>query len=107
MNKKIAVIAIGGNSLVKDKAHQSIQDQYKAVNDTCKHIAEMIQKGWTVAIGHGNGPAVGSHFAEGSMAPKIQACIKFIENGGKKAIITDPDNIGRALVGDTGTCIEL
>jgi carbamate kinase len=49
--------------------------------------------------------AEGTHFAKGSMAPKIQACIWFIERGGKKAIITDPDNIGRALAGETGTMI--
>jgi carbamate kinase len=49
--------------------------------------------------------AEGTHFAKGSMAPKIQACIWFIERGGKKAIITDPDNIGRALAGETGTII--
>jgi carbamate kinase len=45
------------------------------------------------------------HFAPGSMLPKIEACIKFIENGGKKALITDPPNIPRALNGETGTWI--
>ncbi len=54
MSQKIAVIAIGGNSLVKDKAHQSIEDQYQAVNETCRHIADMTEEGWTVAIGHGS-----------------------------------------------------
>ena len=49
--------------------------------------------------------AEGNHFAKGSMAPKIQACIWFLEKGGKNAIITDPDNIGRALAGETGTWI--
>ena len=59
MSQKIAVVAIGGNSLVKDKARQSIEDQYQAVKETCYHIADMIDQGWTVAIGHGNGPQVG------------------------------------------------
>ncbi len=45
-------------------------------------------------------------FAKGSMLPKIQAIIKFLENGGKKALITNPENIGRALKGETGTWIE-
>ena len=45
------------------------------------------------------------HFAKGSMLPKIQACIQFIENGGKQALITDPPNIPRALNGETGTWI--
>jgi carbamate kinase len=48
----------------------------------------------------------GIHFAKGSMAPKIQAIIWFLESGGKQAIITNPENIGRALRGETGTWIE-
>ncbi len=47
----------------------------------------------------------GTHFAKGSMAPKIAAIIWFLESGGKQAIITDPENIGRALKGETGTLI--
>jgi carbamate kinase len=45
------------------------------------------------------------HFAKGSMLPKIQACLRFLANGGKKALITNPENIGRALRGETGTFI--
>lgn len=59
MSQKKAVVAIGGNSLVKDKAHRAIHDQYAAIAETARHIAEMIEQGWTVAIGHGNGPQVG------------------------------------------------
>jgi carbamate kinase len=50
--------------------------------------------------------AEGTHFAKGSMAPKIQAIIWFLENGGKQALITNPENIGRALNGETGTRIS-
>jgi len=56
---KLAVVAIGGNSLVKDKAHKTVPDQYEAARETCVHIAGMIEQGWNVAIGHGNGPQVG------------------------------------------------
>ncbi|KAA3663796.1 MAG: carbamate kinase, partial [Chloroflexi bacterium] len=49
--------------------------------------------------------AEGTHFAKGSMAPKMQAVIWFLERGGKKAIITNPENIARALRGETGTTI--
>ncbi|MGZ6317002.1 MAG: carbamate kinase, partial [Anaerolineales bacterium] len=49
--------------------------------------------------------AEGKHFAKGSMAPKIEAIIRFLEGGGKQALITNPDNIGRALKGETGTLI--
>jgi carbamate kinase len=51
--------------------------------------------------------AEGKHFAKGSMAPKIQAIIWYLEAGGKHAIITRPENIGRALKGETGTHFTL
>jgi len=47
----------------------------------------------------------GTHFAKGSMAPKVQAVIRFLEAGGKRALITNPENIGRALRGETGTWV--
>jgi len=49
--------------------------------------------------------AEGTHFAKGSMAPKIEAIIRFLEHGGSQALITNPENIGRALIGETGTWI--
>jgi carbamate kinase len=45
------------------------------------------------------------HFAKGSMLPKVQAILKYLDAGGKKALITNPENIGRALKGETGTWI--
>ena len=59
MSKGVAVIAIGGNSLIKDKHHQTVPDQYQAAAETCHHIAGMIEQGWEVVITHGNGPQVG------------------------------------------------
>jgi carbamate kinase len=59
MSHKRAVVAIGGNSLIRDKQHQTVRDQYIAAGETCWHIASMIRDGWDVAIGHGNGPQVG------------------------------------------------
>lgn len=56
---RTAVVAIGGNSLIKDRQHQTVRDQYIAAGETCWHIASMIRDGWDVAIGHGNGPQVG------------------------------------------------
>lgn len=57
--RKIAVVAIGGNSLIKDPQHQTVPDQYAATVETCQHIAGMIAAGWDVVITHGNGPQVG------------------------------------------------
>ncbi len=58
-NGRVAVVAIGGNSLIKDKQHRTVPDQYEAARETCVHVAGMIEQGWNVAIGHGNGPQVG------------------------------------------------
>jgi carbamate kinase len=49
--------------------------------------------------------AEGTHFLPGSMAPKIEAVVDFLERGGGHAIITDPENVERALAGETGTLI--
>ncbi|HEY7347852.1 MAG TPA: carbamate kinase [Ktedonobacterales bacterium] len=56
---QLAVVAIGGNSLIKDSAHQTVPDQWNAVCETAAHIAAMIGQGWNVVITHGNGPQVG------------------------------------------------
>ncbi len=68
---KVAVVAIGGNSLIKDKQHVSVQDQYNAVKETTRHIVDMIEKGWDIAIGHGNGPQVGFILRRSEIAAKV------------------------------------
>jgi carbamate kinase len=80
--KKIAVVAIGGNSLIKDGKHQTVEDQYEAAKETTHHIADMIEAGWDVAIAHGNGPQVGfilrrseiAHKAEGMHEVPLDVC---------------------------------
>ena len=71
MNKGVAVVAIGGNSLIKDKQHQTVEDQYQAAKETCHHIANMIEQGWVVAIGHGNGPQVGFILRRSEIAARV------------------------------------
>jgi carbamate kinase len=56
---RIAVVAIGGNSLIKDPEHETVPDQFEAIRETCTHVADMIKQGWNVVITHGNGPQVG------------------------------------------------
>jgi len=70
--RKVAVVAIGGNSLIKDKKHQSVEDQYLAAKETTYHLADMIEAGWTVAIGHGNGPQVGFILQRSEIAAKAE-----------------------------------
>ncbi len=69
---KVAVVAIGGNSLIKDPRHQTVEDQYQAAKETTYHIADMIEAGWDVAIGHGNGPQVGFILRRSEIAAKVE-----------------------------------
>ena len=71
-DRKVAVVAIGGNSLIKDKNHQTVEDQYKAAQETAHHIGDMIEAGWDVAIGHGNGPQVGFILRRSEIAHKVE-----------------------------------
>ena len=57
--KKLAILAVGGNSLIMDGAHKSVEDQYAAVEETCRHIAGLVRSGYRVVVTHGNGPQVG------------------------------------------------
>jgi carbamate kinase len=70
--RKVAVVAIGGNSLIKDKGHQTVEDQYLAAKETTHHIADMIEAGWDVVIGHGNGPHVGFILRRSEIAHKVE-----------------------------------
>ncbi len=71
-NNKTAVVAIGGNSLIKNKKHITVEDQYLAAKETTLHIADMIEAGWDVAIGHGNGPQVGFILRRSEIAHKTE-----------------------------------
>lgn len=108
---KIAVVAIGGNSLIKDQEHQTVPDQFEAIRETCRHIASMLEQGWNVVITHGNGPQVGfsllrseltSHVlhtvpldscvadTQGTIGYMIQQCLynEFKRRGIKKQVVT-------------------
>jgi carbamate kinase len=67
---KLAVVAIGGNSLITDPKKPEVTNQWDAVNETCKHIAQMIADGWAVVVTHGNGPQVGYILRRSELAAK-------------------------------------
>ncbi len=69
---RIAVVAIGGNSLIKDPKHLSVEDQEEALRETAHHLADMIEAGWDLAIGHGNGPQVGFVLRRSEIAHKVE-----------------------------------
>lgn len=56
---QIALVAIGGNSLITNKNQPDVPHQWDAVRETCKHLADMVEQGWELIITHGNGPQVG------------------------------------------------
>jgi carbamate kinase len=68
---KTAVIAIGGNSLIKDEKHQTVPDQFEAARENCAPIANMIEQGWKIAITHGNGPQVGFILLRSELASHV------------------------------------
>lgn len=43
---KLAVVAVGGNSLIRDEAHKTVADQYAAICETAVHITDMIESGF-------------------------------------------------------------
>jgi carbamate kinase len=70
MVNQLAVVAIGGNSLITDPKRPEITNQWDAVRETCRHIADMIANGWNVIISHGNGPQVGFILQRAEIAAK-------------------------------------
>lgn len=72
MANKLAVIAVGGNSLIKNDKRVSVEDQVEALRETAYHIADMIEAGWDLAIGHGNGPQVGFILRRSEIAAKVE-----------------------------------
>jgi len=72
VKKQLVVVAIGGNSLILDKDHQHIEDQYLAICETVSHIVELIKMDYNVVITHGNGPQVGFIMRRSEIAEEIE-----------------------------------
>jgi len=68
MKSHLAVLAMGGNSLIRDKNHIALSFQYERVKETAKYIAELIAEGVRLVITHGNGPQVGFIYRRGELA---------------------------------------
>lgn len=69
--KDLVVIAIGGNSLIKDPKHMTVLDQYRACGETSEHIAGIVEQGYRVLITHGNGPQVGFILLRSEIARQV------------------------------------
>ncbi len=71
MQAKRAFIAIGGNSLIKSKELQNVENQHQAIRETVKHVADLIAQDYQVLISHGNGPQVGFILRRSEVARKV------------------------------------
>lgn len=87
--KELVVVAIGGNSIIKDNASQSIAHQEQAVQEVATHISDMIASGYNVVLTHGNGPQVGldlrrteiAHVQEGLPLTPLANCVADTQGG--------------------------
>ncbi len=57
---KIAVIALGGNAILRGDQRGTTQEQYKNLEDTLRHLVSLIQQDYHIVLSHGNGPQVGN-----------------------------------------------
>ncbi|MEG2666314.1 MAG: carbamate kinase, partial [Bacteroidales bacterium] len=60
MIKKLAVVALGGNALLRSKQKGTYAEQLANVTETCKALIKLIKQDYNIVIGHGNGPQVGN-----------------------------------------------
>jgi carbamate kinase len=69
--KKRAVIALGGNALIKKGQKGTIYEQFGNTRESCRSIVQMVKDGWDVVITHGNGPQVGALVLQNQAAKDI------------------------------------
>ena len=60
MEKKLAVIALGGNALLRGNQKGTIEEQNANTIDTLENLVYLIKEGYNLIISHGNGPQVGN-----------------------------------------------
>ncbi len=58
--KKLAVIAFGGNAILRGNEIGTIDQQEKNTYDTCEKLIKLLEDGYNIVITHGNGPQVGN-----------------------------------------------
>ena len=58
--KKLAVVAFGGNALLRSGQKGTYKEQIMNVTETCGSLSNLLKQGYNLVIGHGNGPQVGN-----------------------------------------------
>lgn len=69
--RKKAVVALGGNALIKDDQDGTIYEQFANTRAAITHVVKIIEDGWDVVITHGNGPQVGSILLQNELARDV------------------------------------
>ena len=57
---KLAVIALGGNAIIRGDERGTIEEQYKNTSDTIHNLTYLLKEGYNMVLSHGNGPQVGN-----------------------------------------------
>lgn len=87
--KELVVVAIGGNSIIKDNASQSIEHRAEAVKAVADTVLEMLASDYNIVLTHGNGPQVGldlrraeiAHEREGLPLTPLANCVADTQGG--------------------------
>jgi len=67
----VAVVAIGGNSLIRDESNPDVRGEIEALRETCRHLGGMLSRGWDIVLTHGNGPQVGFNLLRSELAAAV------------------------------------
>ena len=73
--KKTAVIAFGGNALLRSGQKGTYSEQIENVKDTCRSILHLIENGYNIIIGHGNGPQVGNVMLQHEITSRVTSVL--------------------------------
>ena len=102
MIEKLAIVAIGGNSLIADPNNPHVANQWDAVRETARHIAQMVANGWHIVITHGNGPQVGYALRRTEIAQK-----EGIHGVPLDYLVADTQCLRKSRIPDRGTYVSL
>ncbi len=69
--KKLAVIALGGNALLRGNQHGTIEEQEQNATDTLENIVFLLRQGYNLVISHGNGPQVGNKLLQNDAGEQV------------------------------------
>lgn len=68
---KLAVVALGGNALLRSGQKGTYAEQLQNVQDTCNSLLQLVSMNYNLVIGHGNGPQVGNVLLQQDAGRKV------------------------------------